>query len=574
MSQRYGSDIIVELLAEAGIEYVAFNPGASFRGIHDSLVFYGHPTIIQCLHESVSVAVAQGYAKATGKPMAVLLHNVVGLQNASMAIYNAWCDRVPMLLLGGTGPLSKATRRPWIDWIHTAAMQAEIVRNYVKWDDQPYDVASVRESFARALRMTTSEPAGPVYLCYDTQLQESVMVDGKPDWRELSIFPEPAAPGLTREEVRWLADLVARAQRPVFLTGYVGDRDEGFSNLAALAELVGAAVYDTAVRCSIPSRHECNVTGMPGFLEEADLVVVFDADDPEGELAMARAAGAEPTVVVVGLGHLRARGWSHDYQAYPRASRFLTASAATAVTALLAELRSTATIEERERWAIRRAQVAERTREARFRWCREAATHTASDCVPVDRMIAEVGKALEGNSYVLANGTNERLEHRLWDLHYPRQHCGWHGGGGLGYGLGAAIGVSLGAGADVITVDVQADGDLLFTPGALWTMAHLSLPILIIVNNNRQYANSAQHAYQVASARSRRVDRIDLGTSLANPPVDVAGLARSFGLWAAGPIDSPDRLAETLVNAVTVVKSGRPALLDVLTPPYAPKLNY
>ena len=569
---RYGSDVIVELLNDAGIEHVAFNPGASFRGIHDSLVHARRPTIVPCLHESVSVAAAQGYSKATGRPMAVLLHDVVGLQNASMAVYNAWCDRVPVLLLGGTGPMSKVLRRPWIDWIHTASVQAEVVRHAVKWDDQPHDLDSVPESFARALRTTAAEPRGPVYLCYDVELQEREVSEehGIAPTAALSSYPELSPPCLSHDDVRWLSTVLAGAERPVLVSGYVGERDEGYAALGALAELLGAAVVDTASRCNLPSGHECNATGVAGVLEEADVVVILDVDDPEGVLGGARRAGAEPSVVVVGLGHLRARGWSHDYQSFPRAARSLTASAASAATALLAELQATATTEQRERWAARRAALAARTAAARKRWRSDAARATAPDRVPLARMLAEVGTALLGTRYVLANGTNERLEHRLWDLDRPRQHCGWHAGGGLGYGLGAAIGVALGVGRDAVTVDIQADGDALFTPSALWTIAHLSLPVLVVVHNNRQYANSAEHAHSVATARARPVDRIDEGTSLVDPAIDLSALARSFGVWATGPIHDPQRLADALGEAIAIVTSGRPALVDVLTPPYSP----
>lgn len=569
---HYGSDLIVDLLHEADIEHVAFNPGASFRGIHDSLVHARRPAIVPCLHESVSVAVAQGYAKASGRPMAVLLHDVVGLQNASMAVYNAWCDRVPMLLLGGTGPLSKVKRRPWIDWVHTASAQAEVVRHSVKWDDQPHDLESVTESFARALRTTMTEPGGPVYLCYGVELQECALgdEDRSTPTSTLASYPEPTPPSLSPGDVRSLSALLARAERPVLVAGYVGERDEGFADLVALAELLGAAILDTGSRCNAPSGHGCNVTGVPGILEDTDVLVILDVDDPVGVIDEVRGAGAQPIVVVVGLGHLRARGWSHDYQAFPQASRFITASAGSAANALLIELRAMATAEQRRLWADRRAALAERTSRVRLQWRRDATNCTAPGCVPLDRLVAEVGSALGRTPFVLANGTNERLEHRLWDFDRPRQHCGWPAGGGLGYGLGATVGVALGAGRDVVTVDIQADGDALFTPGALWTMAHLSLPVLVVVNNNRQYANSAGHAHRVAAARSRPIDRIGVGTSLSDPAVDFAALARSFGVWAAGPIDSPQRLADALGEAMAVVKSGHPALLDVLTPPYAP----
>src|SRR6266540_6566565 len=177
MPARYGSDLVVDLLKLLGIEYVALNPGSSFRGIHDSLVNYEsgrqpNPEMILCCHEEIAVAVAHGYAKATGKIMPAIVHNVVGLQHASMAIYNAWCDRTPVMVMGGTGPMNSSKRRPWIDWIHTALVQGNLVRDYVKWDDQPASVAAVPEAFARAYRIAMTEPKGPVYLCFDADLQE------------------------------------------------------------------------------------------------------------------------------------------------------------------------------------------------------------------------------------------------------------------------------------------------------------------------------------------------------------------------------------------------------------------
>ncbi len=160
---QYGSDVIVDMLHACGITYAACNPGASFRGLHDSIVNYGGnrmPELIECCHEEISVAMAHGYAKASGTLMAALLHNIVGLQHASMALFNAWCDRAPVLALGATGPMDSMQRRPWIDWIHTALVQGTLVRDYVKWDDQPHSLASVPESFLRAYRIAQTDPQG------------------------------------------------------------------------------------------------------------------------------------------------------------------------------------------------------------------------------------------------------------------------------------------------------------------------------------------------------------------------------------------------------------------------------
>ncbi|HEX6458278.1 MAG TPA: thiamine pyrophosphate-dependent enzyme [Thermoleophilaceae bacterium] len=544
---RYGSDAIVDLMIEADIEHVAFNPGASFRGIHDSLVHTdGAPQIVLCMHEAVSVAAAQGYAKAAGKPMAVLLHDVVGLQNASMAIYNAWCDRVPMLIIGGTGPKSKAARRPWIDWIHTATVQAEQVRNYVKWDDEPHDMGSVAESFARAYTTTCAEPAGPVYLCYDVDLQEDPLPENYAA-EPLSGYAMPAAPAASPEDLDELAALLRTAERPAIIAGYATGVD-------ALADALGAPVIDKGLRLALPTSHPLNATGVDGVLEEADVVLALDVDELRGPL------GTSPSckLLNVSLGHLRLRGWAHDYGPLQPAAMHVTASADSVVAGLVERMGSQV--------AGRRSQVVGRIAEAREGWRGAAAGAEAEGCVPLERLVFELGRVLEGERFVLANGTNERVEHRLWDLSEPGQYLGWHAGGGLGYGVGATIGASLALGRHTISVSVQADGDLLYTPSGLWTAAQLSLPTLFVVHNNRQYGNTVEHSAKIASRRGRSTDKRYEGAGLGEPAVGLAQLAQSFGVWAGGPVADPDSLKKALEQALEVVRSGRPALVDVLTP--------
>jgi thiamine pyrophosphate-dependent acetolactate synthase large subunit-like protein len=565
MSVRYGSDAIVSHLIEAGIEQVAFNPGASFRGIHDSLVHTpGAPEISLCMHEMVAVSIAQGYAKAAGKPMAALLHNVVGLQNASMAIYNAWCDRVPLLLLGGTGPKSKANRRPWIDWIHTASVQANIVRDFVKWDDEPHDMASVAESFARGITATRALPAGPVYLCYDVDLQEDPL---PAEFAEQSIaqYAVPSAPAPAPADVEWLLSKLRAAQRPVILAGYVGEAPEQFAALTALAEALGAPVIDTGVRHAFPSGHPLSGAGVPGLLEEADVVLALDVEELHGPLG-ARVGDRSLTLLNVTLSTLKLRAWAHDYQPLAPAERHVTASADHVVTALLDALRA-APLDEAAATA-RRAHVSERIATARAAWSASARNATADGVVPLERLIHELGSALSGERFVLGGGTNGRLEQRQWALDRPRQYAGWASGGGLGYGVSGALGVALAQQPDpgTITVDLQADGDLLFLPSALWTAVHKQLPVLIVVNDNRQYGNTVEHAGKIGRHRGHGDGQRYAGAGIADPPVDLAAMARSFGMWSAGPIADPETLALRLEEAVAVVRSGRPALLDVLTP--------
>lgn len=570
---EYGSDVIATLVADAGIDHVAFNPGATFRGIHDSLVNHlseerGGPRIALCLHESVSVSVAQGYAKACGRPMAVLIHNVVGLQNASMAIYNAWCDRTPMLLVGGTGPLSKAHRRPWIDWIHTATVQAQVVRDYVKWDDQPHDLASVPESFARALHTAVSSPPGPVYLCYDVGLQEDPLPRGEQP-ASIAAYPTPTAPAAAEADLDRLADRLRSARLPLIVAGFVGDTDTGMTQLTELAEILAAPVLDMGNRLNFPTAHELNADGAPELFDEADLLLTLDVEDVHGALGGVRRLGDGSTpgpvpVVNVTPAHLRARGWSHDYQSFAPATEHLTAAADPVLAGLLTRLRAQPPAPELVTARRRRldGQVAAR----RAQWRAEALAATAPDAIPLQRLLVELGDALADTRFVLANGSLHRTEHRLWDLSEPRAYLGATGGGGLGYGLGAAIGASLAVGPDTIVVDVQADGDALFTPSALWTMAHLSTPVLVVVHNNRQYGNTVGHAADIAEQRGRPVANRHIGAALTDPAVDFAGLAASYGMWSAGPIHDPKKLHTVLREAVEVVRGGRPALVDVITP--------
>ena len=161
----WGSDAIADMLRAMDIPYVLLNPGASFRGLHDSLVNHlgnEKPQMIVVLHEEHAVSIAHGYTKVTGKPLIAILHSNVGLMHGSMAIFDAWVDRMPVIVLGATGPVDASKRRPWIDWIHTAQDQAALVRNFVKWDAQPASIPSAQEALLRAKQIATTAPQGPV----------------------------------------------------------------------------------------------------------------------------------------------------------------------------------------------------------------------------------------------------------------------------------------------------------------------------------------------------------------------------------------------------------------------------
>ena len=165
---------MVDVIKSLDFEYVAANPGSSFRALHESLINYGGnrtPELLTCCHEESSVAMAHGYAKIEGKPMMVMAHGTVGLQHASMAIYNAYADRVPVYIVLGN-ILDATWRRSDVEWTHAVQDCAAMVRDCVKWDDTPVSLAHFAESGVRAYTMAMTPPHGPVVLVADTTLQE------------------------------------------------------------------------------------------------------------------------------------------------------------------------------------------------------------------------------------------------------------------------------------------------------------------------------------------------------------------------------------------------------------------
>ena len=577
---QYGSDLIVDVLRALGIEYAALNPGATFRGLHDSLVNYGgneRPEIIQCCHEEIAVAVAHGYAKAAGKPMAAILHNVVGLQHASMAIFNAWCDRAPILLMGGTGPMAVEQRRPWIDWIHTALVQGQAVRDYVKWDDQPASLASIPEAMIRGYRIAVTEPQGPVYLCFDAGLQELPVSEPLPV-PDVARYAPPSSVQADARALERAADLLRAAERPVIIAEYVGRHPAAVDALVRLAECLTAPVIDLYGhgRFNFPNTHPLDLTGAEtDLLASADVVLALDVQDLHGALARSDrlTRRSEPIlpesarVIHITLADLAIRSWVTSYQRLVPTDLPILADTAVALPALLARLEGVADDSpgRRARHERLRTKHDALRREARTR-CEDAWNDRP---IAPARLASEVWEVLRGEDWVLANGTLDGWARTLWEWTRPDQYLGYSGGAGLGYGAGASIGVALAhRGAGRVCVDLQPDGDLLYTPSAIWTAAHHRIPVLFVVCNNRSYFNDEDHQAVVARARHRPVENRVVGIRIEGPPVDFAGMARAFGAHGEGPVEDPALIAPALRRALRVVREEqRPAVVDVVLRP-------
>lgn len=578
---EFGSDYIVELLRALKIEYAAFNPGSSFRGIHDSLVNFepgAGPEIIECCHEEISVAIAHGYAKATGRPMVAIAHNVVGLQHATMAIFNAWVDRVPMLVLGGTGPVDPMRRRPRIDWIHTALVQGNLVRDFVKWDDQPPSLPACAESLVRAYRVAMTAPAGPVYVCFDTELQEK-RVDEPLFVPDMARWATPAPVGPDPSLLERAAELLVTSHRPVIVADGIGRDPAAPSALVALAEALGAPVIEVGDRFSMPTTHPLDGTGLAsGALREADIVLLLGVQDPYGALTTVNRVlrtteylqPPECRIVSIGVGDLLVRSWTGDYQRQVPTDLSVIGEPRVALPLLLQLVRERlrANAEARDRFSNRGAEWADRNRQQRAAWRASVAQVAERAPLALPFVAQTLWEVIKDENWWLVNGSLNGWARRLWSFREPHQYLGGSGGAGLGYGMGASIGAALAArDLNRLTVNLQADGDLLFTPGAFWTAAHHRVPMLVVLHNNRSYYNSEEHAIQIAEHRDRPVERAGVGTKITDPNVDFAMLARSFDCYAEGPIERPADLRPALDRAVRAVKEGTLAVVDVVCEP-------
>jgi thiamine pyrophosphate-dependent acetolactate synthase large subunit-like protein len=577
---EWGSDVIVEVLRRLGMEYIALNPGASFRGVHDSLVNYAgntRPEMIVCNHEEIAVAIAHGYGRAAGKPMAAFVHDIVGLLHASMAIFNAWLARDPVMVLGGTGPVDADHRRPWIDWIHTANVQGNAVRDFVKWDDQPASVAAAAESLIRAYNLMLSEPQGPVYVCFDTDVQERKL-DTPFELPDLSRFPAPTRLNADPQALAKLADMLVEAQRPVILANSLGRAQEATDGLLRLAESLAVPVVTGGDLYSFPSRHALYATESKNeLLGDADLVVAFDVYDLEQLLTRQNWAtrtnedilrpGAK--LVDVSLRHLTTKSWADDHGAYYPTALSVAADTALALPALadLVEARRREGKGSPDEIEARRARLTAKSA-ANLAEAQSTAREKAGERpLHLATVAQELWDVVKDTDWVVGNGDLRGWLERLWDFNSPHQGQDTRGGAGLGQGLPHAIGVAL-ANRDKgrLTINIQSDGDLLFTPSAIWTAVHHRIPLLIVMYNNRTYGNDLGHQGMMARVRGRPEENKTIGIDINDPVVDFVGLARSFGAWAEGPIERAEDLRPAFERAKReVVENGRVALVDLYT---------
>jgi acetolactate synthase-1/2/3 large subunit len=573
-----GGDFMAEVLDTLPLEYLAINCASSFRGLHEAVLNRNgnRPQILTCTHEEIAVSMAQGYAKIEGNPMAVACHGTVGLQHASMAIYNAWCDRVPVYLM--IGNIIEADKRGLrAEWVHSAIDPAALVRDFLKWDDQPASLQHFAESAVRACRIAMTPPMGPVLLSLDAELQENPI--GERQRLRIPAFanvvPAVGDPGAIAEAARMLAD----AHAPVIVVDRLARTPAGMTRLVELAEALQCAVVDEAGRMNFPSRHPLNQTfRRSAVVAEADVILALEMNDLWSALHSFRdriVRASEPLfrpgtrIVTLGSRDLYVKSNYQDFGRYNDVDLAIAGDGEASLPLLTERIRSHLDAGRKSAFEARGRRLAQ-AHQASLEQARSQAT-IGWDASPITtaRLCAELWARIEDKDWSLVgNGIRIVWPHRLWNFDKPHRWNGMSGGFGLGYNAPASAGAALANRRHGrFSVSIQGDGDLMYAPGTLWTCAHHRIPILYVMHNNRAYHQELMYLQAMAARHGRGITNAGVGTTLTDPDIDFAAVARGFGVHAEGPITDPNDLGPALARAVAIVERGEPALVDVVTDP-------
>ena len=570
---RPGSDFMVDVIKTLNVEYVAANPGSSFRSLHESVVNYGGnkaPELITCLHEESSVAIAHGYAKAAGKPMAVMAHGSVGFQHAAMGVYNAWCDRVPVIMIGGNG-IDADKRRPGTEWSHSVQDPALLLRDFIKWDDAPGSLQHFAESTVRAYRVATTGQMGPVVIMADIDLQEDAIHGKPPTIPKL----QPALPiqGDTGS-LQEAAKLLLNAKNPVIIADRAARNQEGVSALVKLAESLQAPVVDLGGRMNFPNTHHLCLSDLKrSLVRDADVILMLEVADPWGQVntltdpfkTVQSASKPDVKIITIGMNDVSIRSNYQDFQRFLSVEMAIPGEAQASMPVITEFILKNATAAQKTAFEARREPMKKRW-DRQLQDAKEGAA-LGWDASPVStaRLAMETFEVIKNEPWCLAVSDRIAWARKLWPTTQYHQMLGGSGGQGVGYGLPASVGAALANKAlGRMTVTFQPDGDLLYAPGALWTAAHHKIPLLMVMHNNGGYYQEVMHLQRMASMHNRRTDQAWIGNSLRNPDIDFAKIALGMGVWAEGPIKEPAQLKGALQRALAEVKKGRPALLDVV----------
>ena len=579
-ANRTGSDFMVDVIKSLGFEYVCANPGSSFRGLQESIINYGgnkNPEFLTCCHEESAVAMAHGYAKVEGKPMLVLAHGTVGVQHASMAIYDAYCDRVPVYIILGN-IIDETKRMPGVEWAHSVQDAAAMVRDFTKWDDLPISLEHFAESTVRAYKIAMTPPTLPVVIVADGELQESpIPVDAKFHIPKLvRAAPPQGDTGAVAEAAR----LLVAAENPVILADRAARTPAGLAHLIELAETLQASVVDLNGRMNFPTRHPLNQSERNrALVASADVILGLEVADFYGathsyrdQLVRTSQSITKPDAKLMSINStdLYIKANYQDFQRYPEVDLAIAADAEATLPSLTEAIKHLINDDRKRAFQARGTKLAAAHQEALERARDEAAFAWDASPISTARLSAELWAQIRDQDWSLVSET-QFVSHwplRLWSFDKHYQYNGGAGGYGVGYGAPAAVGAALANRKyGRLSVNIQNDGDLMYAPGVLWTAAHHKIPLLSIMHNNRAYHQEVMQVQIMADRHSRGISNCNIGTTITAPDIDYAKVAQGMGVYGEGPISDPKDLGPAIRRALDVVKRGEPALVDVVAQP-------
>ncbi len=569
--QRAGSDLMVQVLNELGIEFVAANPAASFEGLQESIVNYSSadrrpnemPELISALHEETSVDMAHGYAKAEGKPMAVMLHGTVGTMHASMAIYQAFHSQTPLVMIVGRSDTNFLREQ-------SANDVAGIVRSFTKWDAQPSTLEESLQALQEAYRQAITPPRGPTLVVLDIELQKTEAGN-----LQVPVYTPPEITSISALDATNIASGLVNASNPRISVGRL-HTPEGVALAVELAELSGATTRSSATQnaMSTPQTHP---SSGPGADSNYDFVLGLEAAGAQASIrGPHRRTLSDRDVTNIGYGGIRepTSPLVGPRRPSPPGENDITADAEASLPMIVDEVKRLLSAQKSRLIATRKSANAKANFEARIASLEKALEERRlgwnGSPVSLARLYAELWPLVKDEDWCLSSPTVFSSRHHayLWDHDKPYSYLGMHGGGGIGYCIGASAGAALAAKhRDRIVIDIQCDGDLNYTPGALWSAAHHRLPMLVVMHNNRAWHQELMYLEHMAGVRGRGMDRMHIGTTLRDPFISYAKMAEAYGVESEGPIDDPEMLAAAFKRGIDTVKQGRPYLIDVLTEP-------
>ncbi len=562
--ERPGSDFMVDVLKTLNLEYLTSNPGSTFESLHESLINYGDnkmPEFLTCCHEESAVAMAHGYAKVEGKPMMALIHGDIGLQHASMAIYNAYADRVPIYMVVGNHG-DGAQRGPGVQSYHSAQDLGLLVRDYVKWDDEPLSLGHFSDSAVRAYKIAMTPPMGPVLIVANAELQMHAIAGAEPRIPKLTMTAPPAGDMAAVAEA---ARMLVAAERPLIITQRTVRTPNGMKLLVELAETLQSPV-NSQERMEFPNHHPLGGTGGAGY--QPDVTLCLEINDVLPTARTARTRGAK--VIQISAVTLSHKSNIQDFGHYADIDLDIGADAEATLPYLIEACKKLITPDRKRALQERGAKLAEAHKVARNQRISDAAYGWDSSPISVARLCAELWPLIKNEDWSLVSwyGFISSWPNALWNFDKPYQYLGGQGAGGMGYGAPAACGAALANKKHGrLSVAIQTDGDLNYAPGVLWTAAHHNIPLLTVMHNNRAYHAEVMFVQGQCAIHNRGADRAHIGTTLINPNIDYTHMAKAYGVYGEGPITDPKDLAPALKRGIEIVKKGEPALIDVVTQP-------